>query len=491
MPKLIDYPTASKPSATRCTRSPSRRVSPGSVSTPLPIWTNQPYPVQILAILRTRTRQDFSGYKKPTLLRRIQRRMGLARVTDVGEYARHLRHSAMEVAALADDLLIHVTGFFRDREAWDALRQKVVVPMVARRDADGELRAWVTACSSGEEAYSLAMVLAEEAERAGKPLGIKVFATDMADRTLDQARAGLYPDGIEAEIEPERLEKFFEKDGEHYRVRPHLRECVVFAPQNVLTDPPFSRLDIVSCRNLLIYLEPEHQQRVLSLLHFGLREGGALFLGTSETVGSLGEMYEPVDKKWRIYRRVGATRAGTVVFPMPTRLSGALEPGGGGGGGELLTGDAALARGAVRPSLATMTQRMLLERFTPAAVVIDREQRVIYYHGKTDRFLSQPAGEPTRDVLQLAREDVRGALRSAVQRSMADTVPVTVQDGLIETVAGRVRVIVSVAPLEVRLAPGYFLVSFEERPEPQSAPDPAVLPLRQKLQPAVWVRRGQ
>src|SRR6185369_10109726 len=189
---------------------------------------------------------------KPTLLRRIQRRMGLARVTDVGEYARHLRHSAMEVAALADDLLIHVTGFFRDREAWDALRQKVVVPMVARRDADGELRAWVTACSSGEEAYSLAMVLAEEAERAGKPLGIKVFATDMADRTLDQARAGLYPDGIEAEIEPERLEKFFEKDGEHYRVRPHLRECVVFAPQNVLTDPPFSRLDIVSSRNLLI-----------------------------------------------------------------------------------------------------------------------------------------------------------------------------------------------------------------------------------------------
>ena len=258
--------------------------------------------------------------------------MGLARVTDVGEYARHLRKSAMEVSALADDLLIHVTGFFRDPEAWEALRQKVVAPMMARREPEGEVRAWVTACSSGEEAYTLAMVLAEEAERAAKPLGIKVFATDMAERTLDQARAGVYPDGIEAEVDPGRLEKFFEKDGGHYRVRQYLRECVVFAPQNMLTDPPFSRLDIVSCRNLLIYLEPEHQRRVLSLLHFGLREGGALFLGSSETIARAEELYEVVDKRARIYRRVGPTRYGDASFPLPHAIGRAAATSAAGGG---------------------------------------------------------------------------------------------------------------------------------------------------------------
>src|SRR3954470_11908772 len=187
---------------------------------------------EILAILRPRTRTDFSGYKKPTVLRRVQRRMGLARLTDMGDYARLLRQSPIEVQALADDLLIHVTGFFRDREAWESVRQRVIVPLVQRREPDSEVRAWVTACSSGEEAYTLAMLLVEEAQRANKPLGIKVFATDMAERTLSHARAGVYPGGIESEIEVERLERFFEKDDGLYRVKQHLRECVVSTPQN-------------------------------------------------------------------------------------------------------------------------------------------------------------------------------------------------------------------------------------------------------------------
>jgi two-component system CheB/CheR fusion protein len=175
---------------------------------------------EILAVLRTRTKQDFNGYRKPTVLRRIQRRMGLSRIAKISDYARFLRHSPGEVSALADDLLIHVTGFFRDPEAWEALRQKVVVPLVHSRERDEPIRCWVTACSSGEEAYSLGMLLVEEAERVGRVLDIKIFATDMADRTLQNARSGVYPGGIESDIEPRRLERFFQKDEAVYRVRP-------------------------------------------------------------------------------------------------------------------------------------------------------------------------------------------------------------------------------------------------------------------------------
>ena len=196
---------------------------------------------EILAVLRTRTRHDYSGYKKQTILRRIQRRMGLNRVTKIGDYAKILRQSPVEVASLGDDLLIHVTGFFRDPDAWERLRERVIIPLVTARDPGAELRCWVTACSSGEEAYSLGMLLIEEAERAGKSLDIKIFATDTAERTLSNARNGIFPGGIEAEMAPARLERFFQRDDAVYRVRQELREKVVFAPQNVLQDPPFFR----------------------------------------------------------------------------------------------------------------------------------------------------------------------------------------------------------------------------------------------------------
>jgi PAS domain S-box-containing protein len=416
---------------------------------------------EVLAILRTRTRQDFTGYKKPTVRRRIQRRMGLTRLTDMGDYARLLRQSPSEVQSLADDLLIHVTGFFRDREAWDAMRNRVIAPLVARREPESEVRAWVTACSSGEEAYTLAMLLVEEAERAGKPLGIKVFATDTADRPLHHARAGIYPGGIESEIEPERLEKFFEKEDGVYRIKQYLRECVVFAPQNVLADPPFSRLDIVSCRNLLIYLEPDVQHRVLSLLHFGLREGGALFLGSSETVGGAEELYELVDKRARIYRRVGPTRHGRVEFPVPHAIRGAA----GAGGGAEPTADARDRPVGGRPSIAMLTQRTLLEQHVRAAVTVDRDFRVLYFHGNTRPFLEQPPGEPTRDLMLLAREALRGSVRVAVHRCAADQAAVTVPDGWVEVAPGRAaRVAVTASPIvtDNPTLPDYFVISFDQ-----------------------------
>jgi len=418
---------------------------------------------EILAILRSRTRQDFGGYKKPTVFRRVQRRMGLNRITNLGEYARHLRQSPSEVTALADDLLIHVTGFFRDPDAWEALRRQVIVPLIGAREPDASVRAWVTACSSGEEAYSLAMLLVEEAQRVGKPLDIKVFATDMADRTLANARHGTYPGGIESEITPERLERFFHREDAIYRVRQELRERVVFAPQNVLQDPPFSRLDVISCRNLLIYLEPDVQQRVLALLHFGLREGGVLFLGTSETAGGEEDLFEPIDKKARIFRRVGPTRHGSIDFPLPHSVVGGtgvtgLVP------GERAAGDP--ARPANRLSMQQMTTRALLENHTPPAVTIDRDYRITYYHGNTEPYLAAPRGEPTRDLMSLVRDSVRGAVRTAVHNAIERSGPATALDGWIERESGRqVRVAVTASPLDPRNAAEYVVVSFQERGE--------------------------
>ncbi len=308
---------------------------------------------EILAIVRTRTGHDFSGYKKPTVLRRIQRRMGMARLTKIADYAKAIRQSATEANSLADDILIHVTGFFRDPDAWEEVRKAVIVPLIESRENDQSIRCWVTACSSGEEAYTLAMLLYEEAERAGKQLDLKVFATDMAERTLKNARTGTYPGGIESEIAPERLARFFIKEDAVYRIRPELREVVVFAPQNLLQDPPFSRIDIVTCRNLLIYLEPDVQKRVLSLLHFGLREGGTLFLGTSETIAGVDEMFVPIDKKARIFQRIGPTRHGSVQFP--TQFSR-------GGQGARPPVD---VRSMPRASLAQLTHKALLDRHTP------------------------------------------------------------------------------------------------------------------------------
>lgn len=407
---------------------------------------------EILTILRTRARHDFTGYKKATILRRIQRRMGLAQLDDLADYVTALRQNPREISALVDDLMIHVTGFFRDPDAWEALRKLVVQPLVREKEQEGTLRCWVTACATGEEAYSLAMLLHEAADAERKVLDIKVFATDMAERTLTRARSGVYPGGIESSLSPERLERFFDREDSVYRIKREIRESVVFAPQNVTQDPPFSRLDICTCRNLLIYLEPELQERVLSLIHFGLVEGGTLFLGSSETVSTAETLFAPVDKRHRIYRRVGPTRHGLLDFPRPAFPSYG-------------DGERAVLRPGTKATLAQITSRILLDRHTPAAVTVDRQFRVAYFHGKTDEFLSQPVGEPTRDLMVLVREPIRGAVRTALQKTMADNESHTVRDGFIETPEGQERIVVTAEILDEKQAPGCYLVSFHKRPE--------------------------
>ena len=420
---------------------------------------------EAMSVLRSRVRHDFSGYKKPTVVRRLQRRMGLNHVNSLGDYVKLLRQTPAEATALADDLMIHVTGFFRDADAWQSLRERVVAPLVNDRPDNATIRCWVTACSSGEEAYTLAMVLLEEADRVGKQFDVKVFATDLAERSLVHARTGVYPNGIESEMSPERIARFFDKDDGSYRVKRSLRELVVFAPQNLLQDPPFSRMDICTCRNLLIYLEPDVQRRVLALLHFGLVIGGTLFLGTSETLGAAEELFEPVDKRARIFRRLGPGRPSAALeFPTAAYLGGTAAGAAAGPAG-------ATESRAVRMGIAQMTQRRLLERYTPPAVVVDREFRIVYFHGRTEPYLDQPRGEPTREILTLAREHVRAAIRTALHAAVDRGEDGVARDGTIRDADGTTkRVTVHAVPLESRPAGNLFLVSFEEQPELPPAP---------------------
>ena len=354
----------------------------------------------VLNMLRTSAIHDFGAYKRTTLARRIHRRMGLAHIESLDAYIAWLKDDQAELTALGKDLMINVTAFFRDPDAWDALGREVIAPIVERAAPDQSIRAWVTACSTGEEAYSVAMLMTEYAESSGKSLNIKVFATDAAEHHLGAARKATFPGSMVEALSPERLERFFDKiDDNYYRVKPHIRERVLFAPQNLLNDPPYSRMDLVCCRNLLIYLQPTAQEKILSLAHFALREGGYLFLGNAETIGNRDHLFANISKRWRIYQRIGATRSSALNFSdWPNQ-------------------DDRFTREKVPPKLADIAIKALADRFAPASVLIDRHYSVLHFHGNTEEFLMQPAGSPTLDVLAMARDGLRLPIRSAVQKA--------------------------------------------------------------------------
>ena len=367
----------------------------------------------VLALLNARAGHDFSQYKHNTLSRRVHRRMGLAHMEDLGQYLELLAREPDEAAALVKDLLIHVTAFFRDAEAWEALDQDVITPLVRSAQTGQSIRVWVPACSTGEEVYTIAMILTERCEAANKDIAIKVFGTDTAEHHLSEARKATFPGSMVESLTGERIERFFDKlDDNYYRVKPALREKVIFAPQNVLKDPPYSRMDLVSCRNLLIYLIPAAQEKVLSLAHFALREGGYLFLGNAETVGQRDHMFECVSKRWRIYRRAGSGRSPMLEFSQwPIRE------------------DSARAAGA-KPKLADLALKSLAERFAPAYVLIDKNYQVLHFHGSTDDFLTRPAGPPTFDLLALTREGLRMTVRNAVSKAINTSEAVTLRSAV-------------------------------------------------------------
>ncbi len=403
----------------------------------------------LLSLVRIRTGHDFSSYKRATLYRRVARRVQVTQSESLASYLLYAREHPDELTHLLRDFLISVTNFFRDRESFEALRSQVIPRLFAGKSATDHVRAWVAGCASGEEAYSIAMLLCEHASTLQAPPRIQVFATDIDEDALGEARAGRYPSTIGVDVAPDRLQRFFTVEGDHVKVTKELRELVLFSPHNVLRDPPFSRLDLISCRNLMIYLNRDGQDRALNAFHFGLRADGFLFLGSSESAENT-TLFAGVDVKHRVFaRRSVGTRPLGEALPGVTRWDPPPAP-------------VARPATAERPTTGQL-HHQLVERYAPPSILLDENLDIVHVSEHAGRWLQLPGGEPTRQVLRLIHPALRLELRTAIYAARqsgrrSDTRIVRFEEaGQVFAIELRVR---AVDPSE--LGEGALLVMFDE-----------------------------
>lgn len=375
----------------------------------------------ILNLLRARSKHDLTLYKPSTLRRRIERRMSIHGFKTMTDYSAFLGENPSELDLLFKEMLIGVTSFFRDPEAWDELGSVVFPDLFARTEPERRFRAWVAGCSTGEEAFSLAMVFTETRERLSLPGAstLQIFATDLNADAIAFARRGRYPTSIIDDVSPERLGRFFQRQAEGYVIDPRIREMVLFAQQDVIMDPPFTRLDLLSCRNLLIYFDATLQKRLLPLFHYSLRQGGVLMLGRSETVGSAQNLFHPLSSRSRLYRRSADGAAlGLVDFPVYRRLS-ARPP----------TKDLPMPpQTPPTANLQALADQLLLQRFSPPAVLVNELGDILYISGHTGRYLEPAAGKANWNVHVMARPSIRAQLGVALQRAVKERTTVEVRD---------------------------------------------------------------
>ncbi|MBT1074721.1 chemotaxis protein CheB [Geobacter grbiciae] len=372
---------------------------------------------KVLILLRAKTGHDFSLYKKTTMYRRIERRMGIHQIDRIAAYVRYLQDNSQEVELLFKELLIGVTSFFRDPAAWEQLKGEFIPALLAERPAGGVLRAWSAGCSTGEEAYSLAIAFREALEQA-KPtesFKLQIFATDLDRDAIDKGRQGVYPANIAADVSPERLRRFFVQEGSGYRVGKEIREMVTFATQNIIMDPPFTKLDILICRNLLIYLTPELQKKLLPLFHYSLNPGGILFLGSAETVSTFTDLFAPLNTKSRLFRR-----RESVLSAEPVAFPSSFVPALPGVPKELTM---------MKPAanLQTLADQLLLQHFSPPAVLVNDKGDILYISGRTGKYLEPAAGKANWNIFAMAREGLRFDLGSAFQKAVRHKEAITLK----------------------------------------------------------------
>ncbi len=406
---------------------------------------------KVFLLLRTQTGHDFSLYKKNTIHRRVERRMVVTQISRIEDYAHYLQENKTEVDTLFRELLIGVTNFFRDPLAFDSLKDNVI-PRLFDKPAGSNVRVWVPGCSTGEEAYSIAILILETQDILKKNCMVQIFATDIDAEAIEKARTGIYPDSIAADVTPERLERFFSHDVTTYRVNKSVRDMVVFAKQDVLKDPPFSKIDLLSCRNLLIYLDSEAQKRIMPLFHYAMNPEAHLFLGNSESTGEFTSLFAGVDKKWKIYKRksVIAPRSAAIAFLSP-RDSG-------------VPGQKASSIGMHVPprTLRNLAEQSLLESYVPASVLINAEFDVLYIHGRVGRYLEPATGEVSVNLLKMARGGLRMELAALVRTAISKQELVRHEGVSVQTDDKSIQVNLIVVPLmnpeEVR---GLILIIFE------------------------------
>jgi chemotaxis methyl-accepting protein methylase/PAS domain-containing protein len=415
---------------------------------------------KIIVLLRTQTGNDFSYYKRNTLYRRVERRMGIHQITKMAGYVRYLQQNSQELDLLFKELLIGVTNFFRDPAVWEELRSKIIPALLTTRAPAHSLRAWVPGCSTGEEAYSLAMVFREAVEELNPKtnFALQIFATDLDRDAIDKARAGVFSDNIAADVSPERLSRFFIKEEHGYRVRREIREMVIFAPQNIIMDPPFTKLDLLSCRNLLIYLTADVQKKLMPLFHYSLNPGGVLLLGSAETVGSSTDLFSSLSGKSRLFCRIESARRHE-----PIELPSSFNVG-------TPSGNEMAPATKVTVSLQSQADQLILRNHAPPTVLANDKGDIFYISGRTGKYLEPAAGKANWNLFAMVRDGLRFELSSAFQKALRQKEIVQLRGLKVETHGGAQHVDVSVQKLD---EPGplqnLVLIVFTDVPTPVPA----------------------
>jgi two-component system CheB/CheR fusion protein len=414
---------------------------------------------EIYTILRNQIGHDFSGYKEKTFLRRVQRRMQVNRLETLEGYVERLRQDPKEVGALFRDLLINVTNFFRDADAFKALQTQVVPKLFAGRGAEDTVRIWVPGCATGEEVFSIAILMREHMDTLTAVPRVQIFATDIDEGALSVARAGRYPEALMESVSQERRKRFFTHEDGSYLLTKDVRDLCVFSPHSVIRDPPFSRLDLVSCRNLLIYFGPDVQNQVIPTFHYALRTGGYLFLGTSENATQFGDLFTAVDKKHRVFR---ARDDGASSARVPLVVSG-IRP------APFADTRTQKSRGLAGLALRQAIESYVLERYAPAHVVVNRDGDVVHYSGRTGKYLEPTSGAPTRQLLAMARKGLRLEIRTLLREAIEGDRRVVREDLAVEGDDDRLqRLNVSVEPIGEPNEERMFLVMFMDVGPPVS-----------------------
>jgi len=391
---------------------------------------------KILRIIRTRTGYDFSKYKKSTITRRIARRISVLAIEDIPDYARYVEEHPDEVKIIFREILINVTSFFRDPEAFEFLKTNVLPELIRNKNEYDSIRVWVPGCATGEEAYSLAIIIRELLEDLEKDCKVQIYSTDIAEDVIAVARKGFYPPNIAADISPERLKKYFIRQETGFQINKDIREMVIYATQDLIKDPPFTKLDLLSCRNLLIYLESELQARLIPAFHYALKPGGILFLSSSESIGNFPDLFKQINRKWRIYEASGIKTANQILLETPL-ASRDIHP-------SIPNTD--IHSGIMDASIVEQTRRELLQAYAPPSVVTDDTGTILYVHGDTGKFLRPAQGQATLSVVEMAREGLQLELRTAIFTAKTQQIVVTCKN------------------LQVRTNGGYETVNLEVRP---------------------------
>ncbi|MFO8084727.1 MAG: chemotaxis protein CheB [Desulfobacterales bacterium] len=416
---------------------------------------------KLYGLIRSATGHDFSKYKPNTIQRRIERRLAVHQLQKLSDYIDYMQKTPGEAKALFKDLLIGVTSFFRDPEAFEILAHQGITKLVPNKNNSEPLRCWVVGCSTGEEAYSLAMVISEILEKLEKRLDVQIFASDIDEAAIEAARKGVYPASIAVDVSKERLKRFFTKDQGAFKVKKQVRDMVVFSLQSIIKDPPFSKLDLVSCRNILIYMDPTLQKKIIPMLHYALNPEGILFLGSAETIGEFTDLFKPLDSKWRIYQRKSSAPGKKIAFPTQRATFDLPQS----------PSDQAPAKPR-QIDLQSLTEKTVLEQYAPAAVLINDTYEILHFVGRTEKYLMPPTGKPSFNLLNMARADLKFGLTAALHQAKNEKKR-TIRKGIrIQYNGGYCVVDLTVSPFtDQDLPPGLLLAIFEDKTSDHAAED--------------------